>query len=134
MSDIVLSLLAEEWSDMSNKALSVEKIPIVKMQRLLKETYEALFFYHKFGLAPKEVITLLFEMDHYIYFSTLMKDEYEPEKFPYYQAVSCVVKAMEEGFLKGMYEHAFPLLKVYDILSDKTYVIDLKNGNLTDIM
>ena len=134
MSDIVLSLLAEEWSDMSNKALSVEKIPLDKMQRLLKETYEALYFYHKFGLAPKEVIALLFEMDHYVYFSTLMKDEYEPENFPYYQAVSCVVKAMEEGFFKGMYEHAFPLLKVYDILSDKTYVIDLKNGNLTDIM
>ena len=134
MNENIIVGLTEEWSDMSNKALGVEKIPLDKMQRLLKETYEALFFYHKFGLAPKEIITLLFEMDHYIYFSTLMKDEYEPENFPYYQAVSCVVKAIEEGFLKGMYEHAFPLLKVYDILSDKTYVIDLKNGNLTDIM
>ena len=135
MSDIMPSILAEEWSDMSDKELRLQQIPPREMQGLLKETYEVAYFYHKFGFVPKEVLSLLFEMDHYLYFSTLMKDEKEePGGFLYYDAVSCVVRAIEKGFLLGSYEYAFPMLKVHDLITEKTHVIDLENGSLEDLM
>jgi hypothetical protein len=134
MNENIVNILTEEWSDMSSKELSLQKMPPVEMQRLLKETYETVSFYHKFGFIPKEVVSLLFEMDHYLYFSTLVKDEKGPENFTYYKAVSSVVSAIEEGFLKGKYEYAFPELKVYDPLTEKTHIIDLENGSLEELM
>ena len=46
MSDIMPSILAEEWSDMSDKELRLQQIPLREMQGLLKETYEVAYFYH----------------------------------------------------------------------------------------
>ena len=133
MNESTVEILTKAWSDLSDQALSLQKVPRTDMQRLLKETYEALSFYYKDGVVPKAVVSLLFEMDHYLYFSTLMKSE-EPDCFPYYKAVSSVVNALEKGFFQGEYEYPFPVLKVYDVLTEQTHIIDLENGSLEELL
>lgn len=134
MGDVMLSVLTEEWSDMSSKALSLEVIQLTEMQRLLRETYEVLQFYNKFGFVPKEVLKLLFEMDHYIYFSTIMRDEITNDSFPYYQAVDLVVKAIEAAFFQEEQEYKYPELKVYNLLTEDTRIFNLEKDCLTELM
>ena len=119
---------------MSSKALSLEVIQLTEMQRLLRETYEVLQFYNKFGFVPKEVLKLLFEMDHYIYFSTIMRDEITNDSFPYYQAVDLVVKAIEAAFFQEEQEYKYPELKVYNLLTEETRIFNLEKDCLTELM
>ena len=134
MSDNMLNFLTEEWSDMSGKALSLQEIPPEEMQRLLRDTYETLEFYHKFGLVPKAVLKLLFEMDHYLYFSTIMKAEDEPGSFPYYRAVNTIVGAIEDAFFQEKNEHVFPELKICNPTTETATVFDFDKDKLKDLM
>lgn len=134
MGDVMLGVLTEEWSDMSDKALSLKEITLTEMQGLLRETYEVLQFYNKFGFVPKEVLKLLFEMDHYIYFSTIMRDEITNDSFHYYEAVDLVVKAIETAFFEEEQEYKYPELKVYNWMTEETRIVNLEKDYLSELI
>lgn len=124
---------AEAWLDLTYVVLDLKKIPAIQIQNNLKNTYEILYFYHRQACAPKMVSKLLLEMDEFLYFVSLMEDGEVEEDFYYYQAVSCIAKALKRGYFLGRYDCTFPVLKFLDP-TDEPMIIDLENGKIEDLL
>lgn len=124
---------AEQWVQMTHTALALKRIPAPVVQRLLKDTYEALYAYRKDSLVPKEIGKLLLEMDGFLYFATLIGDKEFDDDLPLYRAIHSVAEALKDGFFGGVYEQDFPALTVYDA-EERPRVLDLENGHVEDLI
>ena len=124
---------AKAWFDLTHVVLDLKKIPAPQLQNILKDTYEILYFYHRQDCAPKMVSKLLLEMDEFLYFVSLMEDSEVEKDFYYYQAVSCIAKALKQGYFLGRYDCEFPALKFLDP-TDEPLIIDFENGKIEDLV
>ena len=127
-----LTKLACRWRDMIGRALELKTIPSDRLQRLLRDTYEALHYYEQ-DLVPRQISKVLLEMEAFLYFASVMEDNEMGENFYFYQAIYGVVKALEEGFLNGGYVCVFPVLKVEDPRGN-LHFLDLENGRLEELL
>jgi hypothetical protein len=113
--------------------LDLKKIPAPQLQNVLKDTYEILYFYHRQDCAPKMVSKLLLVMDEFLYFVSLMEDSEVKKDFYYYQAVSCIAKALKQGYFIGRYDGVFPVLKFLDP-TDEPMIIDFESGKIEELL
>ena len=133
MSKENLTVLACRWTKMIDTVLDLKKIPSGYLQQLLKDTYEMLYNYCEHDLVPREISKVLLEMEDFLNFAAMMENYEVETNFYYYQAIHTVVKALENGFLNGKYECAFPVLKLYDPMKNP-HILDLENENLEELM
>ena len=130
-----LSILdtARAWLDLTYVVLDLKKIPARQIQNNLKNTYEILYFYHRQDCAPKMVSKLLLEMDAFLYFVSLMEDGEVEKDFYYFQTVSCIAKALKQGYFLGQYDAVFPVLTFLSP-TDEPWIIDLENGKIEALL
>ena len=126
-----ISLLIKEWKDITSVVMSLDELPRIKVQQLLKETYRMLTDYHKLGLVPKEIIALFLEMEDFLYFTSIMEGVEKEENFYNWQENFCIIKALEKGFLEGEYECDFPKLIITN-LRKKKLLVDFDSDTIED--
>ena len=126
-----ISLLIKEWKDITSVVMSLDELPRIKVQQLLKETYRILTDYHKLGLVPKEIIALFLEMEDFLYFTSIMEGVEKEENFYNWQENFCIIKALEKGFLEGEYECDFPKLIITN-LRKKKLLVDFDSDTIED--
>lgn len=128
-----LAAIADQWNTLTHTALDLEKIPAWILQNTLKDTYEALYFYHKEKLVPKELSKMLLEMENFLYFAPLMENEKQETDFYYYRIISFAASALQQGFFAGSYDCAFPVLKILH-LGEDPILLDLEKDRIEDLL
>ena len=131
MNENIVNRITDRWQEMISAALNLENIPAKPLQCLLKDSYEALYFYHQSSLIPKELSRMLLEMEEFLYFAELMEKNEVGEDFYHIHTVYTAIKGMENGFFAGEYASAFPVLTVTDP-KGTVRVLDLENGSLEE--
>ena len=131
MNENMVNHITNRWQAMTAAALNLENIPAKTLQCLLKDSYEALYFYHQSSLIPKELSRMLLEMEEFLYFAELMETNEVGADFYHFRSLHTAIKAMERGFFAGEYASAFPVLTVTDP-NGTVRVLDLENGNFEE--
>ncbi len=129
MSYSEIASIVKEWKDMTNVVMSLEKLPLPKIQQLLKDTYRILTVFHKSELVPKQISELFLEMEDFLYFTSLMEEKEKSMGFYYWQEIFCIVKALEKGFFEGKYRCDFPKMIITDTL-DNDFLFDFDSDNI----
>lgn len=124
-----LNRLNNEWSQAIYTVLAMEKESSSELQRLLLQTYEVLSELCSEQLVPKETCKLFLEMEDFLYFSSLIEANESGEGFYCHRQILDVVKALENGFLDGCYEYAFPKLVIGE--GEKSILFNLEKDDLS---
>ena len=127
-----LSSITEQWEQMTSTVLDLRKISANTLQNLLKETYEALRFYCKEELIPKEISRILLEMDGFLYFTSMFENNEVGIDFYLYQVIQKIVDALKRGFFNADYGCDFPKLNMLDAYN-KPFVFDFENECIEDL-
>ena len=100
---------ADKWNELTSTVLHLKKFEISDMQAILKETYKILKVFHQEHTVPKEICRLLLCMEEFLYFSSMMEEKETPIDFFHYEAISCIVSAMNNGFFDGCFDPNKPV-------------------------
>ena len=131
MSNKEITDITNQWTDVTHQILALEDVSMTRVRQLLKETYRILTDYHKSGFVPKEIIALFLEMKDFLYFSSIIEGVEKEENFYNWQENSCIITALEKGFLEGEYKCNFPKLIITN-LSDKKLLVDFDSDTIED--
>ena len=129
MSNSEIASIVKEWKDMTKVVMSLDELPLPKIQQLLKDTYRILTDFLKSELVPKQISELFLEMEDFLYFSSLMVEKEKSVGFYHRQEIFCIVKSLEKGFFEGKYRCDFPKLVITDIL-DNAFLFDFDSDNI----
>ena len=133
MDSRTLEAIADQWDTLTYTVLDLEKIPARVLQALLKDTYEALYFYHREKCVPRELCKLLLEMEEFLRLASLMEDEQQEQGSYCCPAVAFVVNALTQGFLAGEYDCEFPVLKI-PAHPEGPLLLDLEKDRIEDLI
>lgn len=128
--------IAYVWDRMATTVSCHSRVPLKKMQRLLRETYKVLTLFHKENFAPKGITNILLFMDEYLYraFESIDRAEGDVKAVAWsqYGLLYDMVLSLKDGFFEGKYKATYPILSVHDSLKDK-YLFDMLNDSLKEM-
>lgn len=135
MNNQELNLIKNRWEKMIGDICKTRKIEIPEAEKIFKDTYEALYVFHKDELVPKEILNIIMNMENYLYILSLvtLRDETSEEAYFEYNAFYNITSAIKEGFIEGRYKAVFPKLKVEDS-EHNDRVLDLDSNFLEDFI
>lgn len=128
--------IAYEWDRMATTVSCHSRVPLKKMQRLLRETYKVFTLFHKEDFVPKGVTNILLYMDEYLHRAHTAIDYAEGDvkaiAWSQYGLLYDMVISLKDGFFDGEYKATYPILSVHDSIKDK-YLFDVLNDNLKEM-
>ena len=128
--------VAYVWDRMATTVSCHSRVPLKKMQRLLRETYKVFTLFHKENFVPKGVTNILLYMDEYLHRAHTAIDYAEGDvkaiAWSQYGLLYDMVISLKEGFFDGEYKAAYPILSVHDSIKDK-YLFDMLNDDLKEM-
>ena len=128
--------IAYVWDRMATTVSCHSRVPLKKMQRLLRETYKVFTLFHKENFVPKGVANILLYMDEYLHRAHTAIDYAEGDvkaiAWSQYGLLYDMVISLKDGFFDGEYKAAYPILSVHDSLKDK-YLFDVLNDDLKEM-
>ena len=87
MSNSEIASIVKEWKDMTKVVMSLDELPLPKIQQLLKDTYRILTDFLKSELVPKQISELFLEMEDFLYFCSLMEEKEKSVGFYHWQEI-----------------------------------------------
>lgn len=128
--------IAYVWDRMATTVSCHSRVPLKKMQRLLRETYKVLTLFHKENYAPKGVSNILLFMDDYLHRASWAIDQAEGDAkaiaWSQYGILYDMVISLKDCYFAGEYKAAYPVLSVHNSLKDK-YLFDMLNDSLKEM-
>ena len=128
--------IAYVWDRMATTVSCHSRVPLKKMQRLLRETYKVFTLFHKENFVPKGVTNILLYMDEYLHRAHTAIDYAEGDvkaiAWSQYGLLYDMVISLKDGFFDGEYKAKYPILSVHDSLKDK-YLFDVLNDDLKEM-
>ena len=128
--------IAYVWDRMATTVSCHSRVPLKKMQQLLRETYKVFTLFHKDNFVPKGVANILLYMDEYLHRAHTAIDYAEGDvkaiAWSQYGLLYDMVISLKDGFFDGEYKAAYPILSVHDSIKDK-YLFDVLNDNLKEM-
>lgn len=128
--------VAYVWDRMATTVSCHSRVPLKKMQRLLRETYKVFTLFHKEAFIPKGVTNILLYMDEYLHRAHTAIDYAEGDikaiAWSQYGLLYDMVISLRDGFFDGEYKAAYPILSVHDSIKDK-YLLDVLNDDLKEM-
>ena len=128
--------IAYVWERMGATVSCSGRVPLKKMQRLLRETYKALTLFHKENAIPKGLACILLSMDEYLrqawQFIHYAQGDAEAIAWRQYGLLYDMVQSLKEAFFHGEYNTPYPVLSVYDS-SKNMYLFDVLNDDLKEL-
>ena len=128
--------IAYVWDRMATTVSCHSRVPLKKMQRLLRETYKVFTLFHKEKFVPKGVANILLYMDEYLHRAHTAIDYAEGDvkaiAWSQYGLLYDMVISLKDGFFDGEYKTKYPILSVHDSLKDK-YLFDVLNDDLKEM-
>lgn len=137
MEQKVFDGIAYVWDRMAATVSSHNRVPLKKMQRLLRETYKVLTLFHKENSIPKGITSVLLFMDEFRHQAYEALDYAEEDvkaiAWSQYGGLYDIILTLKDGFFEGEYKTPYPILCVHDHVREK-YKIDLINDSLKDLV
>ena len=128
--------IAYVWDRMATTVSCHSRVPLKKMQRLLRETYKVFTLFHKENFVPKGVTNILLYMDEYLHRAHTAIDYAEGDvkaiAWSQYGLLYDMVLSLKDGFFDGEYKAKYPILSVHDSIKDK-YLFDILNDDLKEM-
>lgn len=128
--------IAYVWDRMATTVSCHSRVPLKKMQRLLRETYKVFTLFHKENFVPKGIANILLYMDEYLHCAHRAIDQAEGDikaiAWSQYGLLYDMILSLKDGFFDGEYKAAYPVLSVHDSLKDK-YLFDMLNDSLKEM-
>lgn len=128
--------IAYVWDRMATTVSCHSRVPLKKMQRLLRETYKVFTLFYKENFVPKGVTNILLYMDEYLHRAHTAIDYAEGDvkaiAWSQYGLLYDMVISLKDGFFDGEYKAAYPILSVHDSIKDK-YLFDMLNDDLKEM-
>lgn len=128
--------IAYVWDRMATTVSCHSRVPLKKMQRLLRETYKVFTLFHKENYAPKGVSNILLFMDDYLHRASWAIEQAEGDvkaiAWSQYGILYDIVISLKDGYFAGEYKASYPILSVHDSLKDK-YLFDMLNDSLKEM-
>ena len=93
--------LTDNWIDASDTVIRLENPDISKIRTLFEETYTVLDKYSKEELVPKEISSLIIEMNGFSWWVSNLEDT---PTHSFYQEITTLVYALNKFFLTRDYD------------------------------
>ncbi len=126
-----LKQLTMNWDKQTDKVFGLEKLDLSEMQAIIKDTYKTLHELCKEERVPKEAVKLFLHMDDFLYFAELMEEKEVGKSYYCWEEFKYIADALKEGFFKGEYPEAYPVMLITDIV-DNSYLFDLEKDKIED--
>ena len=125
-----LEKIVQRWHDMTGKVIAFEEILEREIQKLLLDTYEVFYSFHKEEMIPREIIPIIQAMDSFVDFLVMYEEDDDESTAIYnFHKIFPIINALQQGFLIQKYDVEFPKIKICD-LQGKESIIDLENDQL----